>query len=178
MDVIVRNAAGLVTEREKAYASEKLGRLDRYFHQAHSAEMVVRDEKLKRHVEITIFADGMSIRGEQNDASVLAAIDRLHDKLEARLRKFKGRLVDRHRRNGSKSPKGLTNGSDAEPRVAPMTIAEQKHFLLKPMSREEASLQMEMAQRTFYAFKNESTGIFEILYKLKNGKYGVMHPEG
>lgn len=179
MEVFVRNTDGIVTDKDREYAKAKLGRLDRYFHQAQKVEMVHRTERDLHHIEITVFADGLTIRGEENDASLAAAIDRVHDKLEARLRKFKGRLIDRHRRNGNHVPKGLieTVEPDAEDTVPHVTISDRKHFLLKPMSVDEAALQLEMVDQPFYVFKNEGTGQFEVLYRRKDGKYGLMQPE-
>lgn len=179
MEVFVRNADGVVTEKDKEYARAKLGRLDRYFHQAQKVEMVHKSERDLHHIEITVFADGLTIRGEEYDTSLAAAIDRVHDKLEARLRKFKGRLIDRHRRNGNHVPKGLVEHVEPEHEEPAhhLAIAERKHFLLKPMSLDEAALQLEMADQPFYVFKNEATQQFEVLYRRKDGKYGLMQPE-
>lgn len=178
MEVIVRHSESRVSDRDKEYASTKLGRLDRYFHQAQKVEMVHREEKQVHHIEITVFADGMTIRGEDHDPSLTAAIDRVHDKLESRLRKFKGRLVDRHRRNGNHVPKGLTEEVIAEPDdEAHIRILEHKHFLVKPMSVDEAALQLEMIDKPFFVFKNEENGKFEVLYRRRDGRYGLMHPE-
>lgn len=180
MEVMVRNAEGTVSEKDKEYAAKKLGRLDRYFHQAQRVEMVHRAEKLGHHIEITVFADGMTIRGEEHDSSLAAAIDRVYDKLESRLRKFKGRLIDRHRRKGNHVPKALNEEPlhDEDPGPVHIKVSEYKHFMLKPMSRDEAALQMEMIDLPFFVFKNEENGIFEVLYRRKDGKYGVMQPEG
>ncbi len=178
MEVVVRNAEGTVSDKDREYAVKKLGQLDRYFNKAQKLELVHKEEKLGHQVEITVFADGMTIRGQEYDASMAAAIDRLHDKLETRLRKFKGRLIDRHRRNGHKVPSAFAEENHAEEASEPKVIvSEHKHFLLKPMSREEAALQMEMVDLAFYVFKNEDNGVFEVLYKRKNGTYGLMHPE-
>lgn len=178
MEVFVRNTEGTVTDAEREYAAKKLGRLDRYFHQAQKVELVHRAEKLGHHIEITVFADGLTIRGEEHHSSLTAAIDSVHDKLERRLQKFKGRLTDRHRRNGNHVPKGLVETEppteDSEPHVP---IVEHKHFLLKLMSIEEAALQMEMADLSFYVFRNEVSGNMEVLYRRRDGRYGMMHPE-
>lgn len=179
MEVFVRNTDGMVTDKDKEYATAKLGRLDRYFHQANKVEMVHKTERDIHHIEITVFADGLTIRGEENDVSLAAAIDRVHDKLEARLRKFKGRLIDRHRRNGNHVPKGLSETVEPEhdDAVPHVSLSERKHFLLKPMSIDEAALQLEMVDQPFYVFKNEANGQFEVLYRRKDGKYGLMQPE-
>lgn len=179
MEVLVRNAEGNVGTQDRDYAAKKLGRLDRYFNSASKVEMVHREEKLGHRIEITVFADGMTFRGEECDSSLRAAIDRVHDKLEVRLRRFKTRLLDRHRRRGAKAPPAFeeTHEADETHENNHVSISERKHFLLKPMSREEAALQMEMIDHDFFVFKCEDNGRIEVLYKRKDGKYGLLQPE-
>ena len=108
MDVLVRNAEGNMTSTDREYAAQKLGRLDRFFHNAKKVEMVHREEKLGKHrVEITVIADHFTVRGEETDDSTRAAIDKVAEKLENRLRRLKTRLVKSHRRQGAAIPKGL-----------------------------------------------------------------------
>jgi putative sigma-54 modulation protein len=179
MDVLVRNAEGNVSLRDREYAAKKLGRLDRYFSAAQKVEMVHREEKLGHRIEITVFADGFTIRGEEHDVDLQAAIDKVSDKLEGRLLKLKGRLIRAHRRRGHHNglPPELENyvpEPDEEPHVH---IKERKQFLLKPMSTDEAALQMEMVGHPFFVFKNEDTNQVAVLYKRKDGKYGMLEPE-
>lgn len=176
MEVLVRNAEGNVSNGDREYAAKKLGRLDRYFHSANKVEMVHRTEKLGHRIEITVFADGHIIRGEEHDPSLHAAIDKVSDKLEARLRKLKGRLLDSHRRKGNQLiPVGLEEPSDEEEHR--IEIRERKRFLLKPMTADDAALHLEMVDHPFYIFKNLDGGHICVLYRRKDGKYGVIEPE-
>lgn len=176
MEVLVRNAEGNLSPRDREYAAKKLGRLERYFNQANKVEIVHREEKQAHRIEITVFADGLTVRGEEVDTSVRAAIDRVSDKLETRLLRLKSRIVDRNRRKGDSVPAGfMTADKEAEP-PAPV-IKERKTFLLHQMSREEAALQMEMIDHPFYIFRSEETGQIEVLYKRKDGNYGLLQPE-
>lgn len=179
MEVLVRNAEGNVGSGDREYAAKKLGRLDRYFHSASKVEMVHREEKLGHRIEITVFADGMTFRGEESDSSLRAAIDKVHDKLEVRLRKFKTRLIDRHRKKGSKAPPAFEEHHplDEQHENGHISIQERKIFMLKPMSIDEAAIQMEMLDHNFFVFRNEENGRFEVLYKRKDGKYGLLQPE-
>lgn len=177
MEVLVRNAEGNVSTKDREYAAKKLGRLDRYFHSANKVEMVHRSEKLGHRIEITVFADGHIIRGEEHDADLHAAIDKVSDKLETRLRKLKGRLIDSHRRKGNHVlPVGLEEAhpDEEEHRIE---IRERKRFLLKPMTADEAALHLEMVDHPFYVFKNLDGGHICVLYRRKDGKYGVIEPE-
>jgi putative sigma-54 modulation protein len=176
MEVLVRNAEGNVSTHHREYAAKKLGKLDRYFQSAQKVEMVHREEKNGHRIEITVFADGYTIRGEEHDADMHAAIDRVSDKLENRLRKLKGRLLDAHRKRGNNHvPPALAEPTEDEHKH--IEIKERKHFLLTPMTRDEAGLQMEMVDHPFYIFKNEDNGHVEVLYKRKDGKYGLLQPE-
>lgn len=177
MEVLVRNAEGNVTQRDREYAAKKLGRLDRYFNQAQKVEMVHRTEKHGHRVEITVFADGLTIRGEENDLSIRAAIDRVSDKLESRLRRLKGRIVQSHRKRGTAPPEALLQPEEHEPdEYEVLGIVEHKRFDLRPMTLEEASLQMEMLGHPFFVFLNAESKHTEVLYKRRDGKYGLIQP--
>lgn len=176
MEFLVRNAEGNVTMRDREYAAEKLGKLERFFHQAQKVEMVHREEKSGHRLEITVFADGFTIRGEDTEPTLREAIDRVCDKLEARLKRLKGRLVKSHRKKGFAPPAGLESDQEAE-NDGFIEIRERKTFLLKPMSPEEAALQMEMVGHPFFVFKNELSSQIEVLYKRRDGQYGILQPE-
>lgn len=177
MELLIRNAEGNVSPPDREYAAKKLGKLERFLHQAQKVEMVHREDKLMHHLEVTVFADGLTIRGEEHDESVRAAIDRVASKLESRLRKFKGRLIDRHRGRGNHVPAGYSEVADEEEVDESIRVVEHKQFLVKPMGVEEAALQMEMSDQNFFVFRNEADQQFTVLYKRKDGKYGLMHPE-
>lgn len=179
MEILVRNAEGNVSSKDREYAARKLGRLDRYFHQAQKVEMVHREERLGRHrIEITVFADGFTIRGEDTQATVPEAIDKVADKMESRLKKLKGRLIQNHRRKGQTPPPGLAaDVSEVSSNNNRAEIRERKSFLLKPMSIDEAALQMEMVDHPFFVYKDEDSGQIAILYKRKDKRYGVLEPE-
>lgn len=177
MELLIRNAEGNVSLRDREYAAKKLGRLDRYFNSANRVEMVHREEGQGNHrIEITVFADGFTVRGEESDASVHAAIDKVSDKMEARLRRLKGRIVNSHRRRGHGVPPALVE-EPIEEAEARAELAERKTFLVKPMSVDEAALQMEMVDHPFFVFKNEDTSQIAVLYRRKDKRYGLLEPE-
>lgn len=175
MELLVRNAEGNLTKKDRDYAAKKLGKLDRYFHAAQKVEMVHREGKLDHRIEITVFADGLTLRGEEADGSVQAAIDKVADKMENRLRRLKSRLIKSHRHKGNGVPNGLADHEEAqndEPQVV-----EHKRVLLKPMSVEEAGLQMEMLGHPFFLFKNAESDQIEVVYRRDDGNYGVLSPD-
>ena len=184
MDVLIRNAEGNVSKNDREYAAKKLGRLDRYFHQAHKVELVHREVGQGHRIEITVFADGCTVTGEEHDENLHAAIDKVSDKLETRLRKLKGRIIDSYRRKGGAIPEALAQEEAEEQALAAAAasnhrfrIKERKSFLLKPMTPDEAALQMEMVDHPFFVFGNEDTGLFAVLYRRKDEGYGLIEPE-
>jgi putative sigma-54 modulation protein len=177
MEVLVRNAEGNLSADDRDYASLKLGRLDRFFNAAQKVEIVHREDKHGQHrVEVTVFADGFTVRGEESDASIRAAIDLVSDKLDQRLRRLKRRMHDSHQRRGTPAPAALVEPAEVEEH--PVVITEHKHFLISPMSVDEAALQMEMVSHPFFIFRNEHSNMVEVIYKRKDGRYGLLHPEG
>lgn len=177
MQVQVRNVNGHLSDADRDYAVRKLGRLNRFFHTANRVEIVYREEHDTHRLDVTIHADGYHLRGAEEDATVHAAIDRVADKLENRLRRLKTRIVKSHRHKGREVPPALAE----EPQVEedPHEVNEEKTYLIKPMSVEEAALQMELLDRDFFVFLNEGTSKTEVLYRRKSGTgYGLLVPEG
>jgi putative sigma-54 modulation protein len=181
MEVLIRNAEGNLSEDDRGYASLKLGRLDRFFNKASKVELVHREftraGKQNHKVEVTIFADGLTIRGEELDTSIRAAIDLVGEKLENRLRRIKKRMVDKYRHHGNDVPAGFVEESQEPEADEHIVIKEHRHFLVKPMSADEAALEMELLGYPFFVFKNEANHKVEVLYRVKEGVYGLLHPE-
>jgi len=181
MEVLVRNAVGNLSDHDKDFAAEKLGRLDRYFNKASRVELVHREvHRGKRDLhklEVTIFADGFTIRGEEEDANLRAAVDLVADKLENRLRRIKKRLVNKYRHSGQSVPRGFEEPHEDEDHDDRVHIKERKQFLVKPQTIDEAALEMDLLGYPFFVFKNEVTNRVEVLYRRKDGKYGLLEPE-
>ena len=176
MELLVRNAEGNLTQDDREYAAKKLGKLNRYFHAAKKVELVHREIRLDHRIEVTVFADGFTLRGEESNGSVRAAIDKVADKLENRLRRLKTKLIKSHRRKGTDVPTGLVEIPEEQADQEP-TVTERKRVALKPMSVEEACLQMELVGHPFFMFRNAETDQTEVLYKRDDGHYGLISPE-
>lgn len=182
MEILLRNAEGNLSQSDRDYAAEKLGKLDHYFHQAQKVEIVHRERRLAHHpshcIEVTVMADGYMIRSEEHDESLRAAIDKVSDKLENRLRRLKGRIITSHRKRNIKAAEKLSALVQNEMPMdeEPVKIKERKSFHMKPISYEEAALQMEMVDHPFFVFHCEESGRLEVLYKRKDGHYGLIQP--
>lgn len=178
MEMLVRNAEGNLTSHDRDYASKKLSRLDRFFGPAQRVEIVHTEEKQTHLIQVTVFADGLTLRGEERDESVRAAIDLVADKLENRLKKARGRLAKDHRRRGAKHPPTeLVEFEVEEDDSDGLKITQRKTFFMKPMSEEEALLQMELLGHPFFLFKEDRTGVMQLLYRRTDGTFGLLAPE-
>lgn len=179
MEVLVRNAEGNLSTKDREYASKKLGKLDRYFHTASKVEIVHREEKdqhrAAHRIEVTVYADGLFLRGVEHDVSLQAAIDKVADKMENRLRRLKSKIIRAHRHKGRPVPAVYDEIPDHEDE-GQNGVVEHKKFAMKPMGLEEALLQLELSGHSFFLFQNEK-GKTELLYKRQGGGYGLLSPE-
>ncbi|HWP31723.1 MAG TPA: ribosome-associated translation inhibitor RaiA [Fimbriimonadales bacterium] len=177
MELIIRSAEGTVPERDREYASKRLSKLERFFEKATKAELVHHEQRGRHRVEVTVYADEFTVRGEEQDVSLRACIDKVSEILEARLRNLKERLVDAHRRGTAKIPPALIESGIEVSEAGKDQIVERKRFERKPMSPEEAILEMELLGDPFFVFENVETGDITVLYKRKDGTYGILEPE-
>ena len=160
-----------VTDSIKSYIEEKLGRLDKYFENPDNiaTTVVIKLRGKEQVVEATINANKYVLRGEESHNDLYAAIDKVSDIIERQIRKNKTRIKKRHK----EIPTAFVLDFEVEEENK-NEIVKRKVVEGKPMSEEEAILQMELVSHDFFAFKNADTGNIEILYKRKDGNYGVL----
>ena len=169
-----------VTPAIRDYVEGKIQRVERFFNEDLSANAnvnlkVFSDKQTK--VEVTIPMKNLTLRAEERHDDMYAAIDLIVDKLERQIRKHKTRVNRRYRSNEGT---GLyfAQASQAEKEAATMdeeyTVVRTKQFDLKPMDQEEAILQMNMLGHDFYIFTDADSDATNIVYKRKDGKYGLI----
>ena len=182
MNIIMSGKQMDLTDGIKHAIEEKLGRLDFYLHPETDVKVTVSAKKARQKVEVTIFPiNGPIIRAEDIEENLYAAIDIVYDKLNIQLRKYKKRLQDRHKLNESIRFDAIedieeTDQSSSEDNLD-IVIERTKKFGVKPMSPEEAVLQMQLSEHDFYMFKNSETNDISIVYRRKNGGYGLIESE-
>ena len=160
-----------VTDSIKSYIEEKIGRLDKYFENPDNitATVLIKLRGKDQVVEATINANKFILRGEEQHNDLYAAIDKVSDIIERQIRKNKTKLKRRHK----ETPTEFVLDFEVEEENK-NEIVKRKVIDGKPMSEEEAILQMELVNHDFFAFKNAGTGNAEILYKRKEGDYGIL----
>lgn len=158
-----------VTEGLKSYIEKKISKLDKYFGETALANVTISVQKDHHIVEVTIFQDSMIYRAEVSNDDMYAAIDKVEDVLERQIRKQKTRL--------EKRLKGDAFVDEPVPEFAEeveFKIVKKKVYTAKPMSVEEAILQMNLLGHNFYIFSNSETEDKNVVYKRKDGNYGVI----
>lgn len=161
-----------VTDSIKKYIEEKIGRLDKYFDMPEDvvATIVVKLRGKDQVVEATINTKKYILRGEESHKDLYASIDKVSDKIERQIRKNKTRMS---KKQNSEALKNFVLDFE-EPKENENVIVKRKIIDSKPMSEEEAILQMELIGHDFFAFKDIDTNNVNVLYKRKDGDYGIL----
>ncbi len=166
-----------VTDKVRGYVEKKLSKLDKFFKDESEARVVLGRVKEKEYIEASIYAGGMIYRAEVTDDDILAAIDRIVDVIERQIRKNKTRLQKQKRINPNTDwTNSMISGSEYTEgeETAEFEVVKTKRFTVKPMTVEEAILQMKLLGHTFFIFKNHETDEMNIVYERKDGKYAVI----
>lgn len=162
-----------VTDAIRNYIEEKIGRLDKYFENPDeiTAKVLIRIVGIEQIVEVTIPIQKVVLRGEERHEDLYAAIDVVSDKLERQIRKNKTRM---QKRVNKEAIAGFNLDFDDVKEDDDEVIVKRKEIEMKPMSEEEAILQMNLVGHEFFVFKNVDTGNVDVLYRRKDGNYGII----
>ncbi|HEX9258204.1 MAG TPA: ribosome-associated translation inhibitor RaiA [Acidimicrobiales bacterium] len=178
MDVTVSSRQVEVSPKLKSTAIEKVGRLERYLDEMERAEVHFSEERNprienKEVCEVTLHGSGHIVRAKVAAADQFAAIDLAVSKLEHQLHKLKTRIVDRH--NGKvKGPKAAPADSSATSGDAEGQVVKVKRFVMKPMTVDEAVLQMDMLGHEFFYFLHADSGDTAVVYRRADGDIGLI----
>jgi len=164
-----------ITDDLKAMALKKLGKLDKYFFSETEAKVTMSIERENHTIEVTIPVKGGMIRAEQTSTDMYSSIDLAREAIEKQLLKYKNKIVDRYQDGGFAQT--YLDEPDEEEEEGALKIVKTKRFAVKPMDPEEACLQMEMLGHNFYVFRDSITDQVCVVYKRKNGTYGLIEPE-
>jgi len=179
MKMIVKGRHMEITPAIRDYAEDKIGRIAKILdHMIMSAEVELQVEKNpsnpKAHVaEVTVYTKGPVIRAREAAPDMYAAIDLVSEKLERQVRKFKTKIVDRHTKV---TPVGEVAASFGEEPEREPEIVKTKTVEVKPMSPDEAILQLELLGHDFFVFSSAETDQINVLYRRTDGDYGLIEP--
>ena len=160
------------------YAEKKVGKLDRYFKEDATAAITFSIEKDRNQVEVTIRSSGTIFRVSESSSDMRASIDAAVASLERQFRKNKSRLEKRLRQGAFErtvDEAEVASFVPDGPEEGEYKIVRTKTFPIKPMTQEEAILQMNLLGHSFFAFKNEDAdGSFAVVYRRNDGDYGII----
>lgn len=165
-----------VTPGLKSYIEQKLGKLERYFTPETEIIVTLSVEKERQKIEVTIPVKGHIIRSEQSSNDMYVSIDLVEEVIERQLRKYKNKLVARNQ-EGSNFKQEFFESEDTSSEDDEIKIIRTKRFGIKPMFPEDACIQMDLLGHDFYVFFNAETEEVNVVYKRKNGTFGLIEPE-
>ena len=174
MKYVIRGEKVEITEAIKKYITEKIGKLDKYFSNPEEikANVLVRIRGVEQIVEVTIPIKKIVLRCEERDEDLYKAIDLASDKLERQLRKNKTKMM--------KQKKDVTKAirfEEMEPIEEKEEIVKRKKIEMKPMSEEEAMMQMDLVDHDFFVYKDVETKTVNVIYKRKDGTFGIIETD-
>ena len=161
-------------ENVHAYAEKKVMKLARFFEEDAEALIVFSVEKNRNNVELTVHGAGTWFRASESTSDMFASIDAAVGTIEGQIRKNKTRLARRLRQDAftrtAEETSFVADESEEE-----LTIVRAKKFYMRPMTREEAVLQMNLLEHSFFAFRDQDNGgSFAVVYKRNDGGYGLI----
>ncbi len=178
MEIIIRGDKLKITKAMNEYIEEKLEKLEKYLEHSDTvrANVIVKVRNHEQKVEITIPLKSFILRSEETQEDFYAAVDKTIDKLERQIRKNKTKIMAKQ----SKTYFDFNFSNvdlDDEKEEKERKIVKRKTVEVKPMSAEEAILQMELIGHQFYLYKDCDTDQYSVVYIRKDGDYGVMEAE-
>jgi putative sigma-54 modulation protein len=175
MAVKIRGKNISVTPALKDYVEKKVVNITKQFKTVGDITAVMRVEKDSHIVEITVPASGIVIRAQEDTNDMYASIDKCVDKIARQIHKYKTRLM-RRKYNNFRDEYNAAPAKE-EPDDGEFKVVRNKHYVMRPMGVQEAIMQMNLLSHDFFLFFNEETNSVAVVYKRKNGDYGLIAPE-
>jgi putative sigma-54 modulation protein len=162
-----------VTDALNEHVQKRIGKIDKYFDVDTEAYVTLVVERGLHKVEVTADINGLILRAEESTGDMYASIDLVVDKLERQIAKYKTRINRKARQGGGLREITQLPVVDEEDL---MEVVKTKRFPVKPMPVEEAILQMNLLGHDFYVFANADNDDVNVVYRRKDGKYGLIEP--
>lgn len=172
-----------ITDALRNYVEEKVGKIEKYFDTTDDTEIeaqVSLDVEKEGHiVEVTIFVDGLILRAEKKTGDMYASIDGVIEKLERQVRKYKTKIHRKLRKEKKEFKENVLQSRQEEEEKKEEEephIVRTKQFAMKPMPVKEAVMQMDLLDHDFFVFSNAETEEVNVVYKRRDGDYGLIEP--
>lgn len=175
MKTIINGKNIEVTEGLRERVTKKITKLDKFFDKEVEAHVTLSVQKLRQIAEVTISFNGIVLRAEESNEDMYVSIDKAIDLIERQIRKNRTRLERKLYDNDFKVDN--FNSTEEVPEEKEFKVVRSKRFAIKPMDVEEAILQMNLLGHEFFMFFNADTRQSNVVYKRKDGNYGLIEPE-
>lgn len=172
MAITVRGKNIDITPALKDYVEKRIGKITKYFENLGEITVILAVTKGRHIVEVTVPINGMLLRGEEATTDMYTSIDLVIEKLEKQIEKYKTKIARQLKHSGFKF--------ELPPQVPVETeefVVKTKRFAVKPLNVEEAIMQMNLINHDFYVFTNADTEEVNVVYRRKDGAYGLIEPE-
>jgi putative sigma-54 modulation protein len=174
MKIIVSGKNLEVTDSLREKVIKKVGKMEKFFNPGTEAQVTMSVEKSRHIIEVTIPFNGILIRAEVANEDMYTSIDKAVDILERQIRKYKSRLRKHLHESAFKGDN--SEQSFSVPEEDEFKIVRSKRFAIKPMTTEEAILQMNLVGHEFFVFSNQDSKEVNVVYRRKDGNYGLIEP--
>lgn len=190
MQIVISGKNIKVTDSLREYVENKIGRIKRYFDHVIEIDVNLSVQKTKSKeerciIEVTLWANGISLRGEETQSDLYAAIDMVTDKLEKQIKRYKERIKSRHHKKHGHDVEAVDTSShrpvidsivEVDEEFTEPKIIKSRGFAMKPMSVEEAAEQLAILDQNFVVFTNAKTNRVNVLYRRADGNFGLIEP--
>ncbi len=166
------------SEALKTYVQERTTRLTKYIDRPLDSQVTLTVQKFRQIADVVINADGIRIAGQEAHEDMYAAIDLVMDKIERQVKKYKGKIRNHKPSQGRELrwTRQIFEQESFEDEREPVVVKTENYFV-KPMSVDEAAMQMDLTHQDFLVFNNASTQTVNVLYRRKDGNYGLIVPQ-
>ncbi|UCC75915.1 MAG: ribosome-associated translation inhibitor RaiA [Anaerolineales bacterium] len=176
MQLIIKGKNMEITDSLREYVQRKLSKLGRHLPTIDEVRVELSTESVKSKdrqvVQVTMRSNSTILRAEERSADILAAIDAVRDKLQRQIKRYKEKPIRMRERAQAAAERVESELEEVAPR-----IVRTKRFVLRPMSEEEAIEQMELVGHDFFVFYNSTADAINVLYRRRDGNYGLLQPE-
>ena len=171
----IRGKNIVITPAWKDYVEKRVGKVSKYFDAGSEITGLLAVTKGRHIVEVTVPINGILLRGEESTMDMYTSIDLVVEKLERQIEKHKTKLARKFRQVSFKE--AVDEEIKEAPEVEDFQVVKTKRFAVKPMDIQEAIMQMNLINHDFFVFRDAKTEAVNVVYRRKDGKYGLIDPE-
>jgi putative sigma-54 modulation protein len=172
MNIVVNGRHLEITPALRNYSEDKIRKFSKYLPDASEAIVTLSIEKYRHKAEVLLKTNGVLIQAESVTGEIYSSIDEVSEKLDRQVKKYKEKLTSYR--------KGAVKAAESQEKVLSLQeggrIIKNKRFDLKPMSPDEAAMQMELLDKTFFVFINDKSSVINVIYLRKDGNFGLIEP--